>query len=109
MVENRDCQRIKCHLYIHIRDIKNQWEIDTQCFNTSMKGIGFEIVKAEPIKLNIHDDLEMWLHLSDEAYSIHRYGQMIWLKQITPFCYQCGIQIESKKQSTMSHRAGGTW
>jgi len=89
--ENRQFRRLQCQLKISIKEIKSVKEIEAESINVSQFGIRIQTAK----KFHIGKKLELWVHLQDGLDPVHRFGRVIWLNQIAPFIYNCGIKFES--------------
>ncbi len=91
----RFCHRIQCRIPISIKDVQTQWEIEARCINISKGGIGIEIIDDEEILMKIQDRLEIWIHLSDGLRPIHRFGRLVWFRQVSHLNYHGGVKLEA--------------
>jgi len=95
-LKRRAFHRLQCRIYLSIKDLSNSWETDAKCIDISLGGIGIEIDGNEELQINIKDRLELWIHLQDSLDPVHRYGRLVWVRQISPLFYRGGIRFEAR-------------
>ena len=93
--ENRQFQRLPCQLEVNVIESSTRQEVRAQCLNISRAGMRINIGKV----MHVGEKLELWVHLNDGLAPIHRFAQVVWLQQLAPFIYSCGLKFEPLLQA----------
>jgi len=94
VAQKRQHNRLSCRLDVSLKDLDTTWDTEVKCIDVSPGGMGIEFTEEEIIQLFIRDRLEMWIHLVDGLKPVHRYGRLMWLKQVGEYRYRGGIRFE---------------
>ena len=104
-IKRRQFHRIRCDVNISIKDISSSLETYAQCTDISLGGIGIKILSYAKLKLFPQDKLEIWIHLKDGLKPIHRWGKLMWFKQVDASLYRGGIRFLSSQYMPLIHAA----